>query len=442
MKRSIIALTLVCVLAIAASVSAANIKLDGALETNIEWHRDLEGNIETKPFSKLGLNFGLDTEKDQARAVVELGIEDKNESGLNLELDASNLKLKQAYIETDGAFWYGGPKATTRFGSLDINYGPFARETDQYGISVNGINAGPVRINGFYGIPSEERKSIQGLRADLGLKDIAAGASLIHDFNAVHVVVDGAVRPLQDLVVGGTFATQMNLAETEEGEADAMDHLMVVGAEYIVNANMSVHGGYKAISESWKPAYIANKANNDQGQNWVHETERNNSGFYAGVTTQQQGVIIAADYDQMFEEAVMSAATVFEGFDLNVETVLSVGGESGMATKNAKLGVARDFNIIQGLDVAAEYAGEWTTDVGLVHTLGASTKLGLIPAVNGLEINSEVSVADFDTVGYLVGADFKAPNGIKLGIEHVGGKYVDDTVKTGTTAQAGISVKF
>lgn len=447
MRKSIIALTLVCVLALSAAVSAADIKLNGALETKIEWHRDLEGNIETKPYSKLGLNFGLDTGNDKTRAVVEFGIEDKNDGGLNLKLDASNLKLKKAYIETDGSFWYGGPEATTRFGSLDIDYGPFATDKEQYGISVSSMNVGPVRVNGFYGIPTEEHKSIQGFRADMGLKDVAAGASLIHDFDALHIAADGAVRPLEDLVVGGTFVTQVDWAEAEEEEPAeepaGMNHLMVVGAEYIVNDNMSVHGGYKTISEDWQPAYIAKKdKKKDRGQNWVHETERKNSGFYAGVAAEQQGITIAADYDQMFEEAVLSAATNYEGFDLSVETILGVGGEPSLATKSAKLGVKRDFNIIDGLDVAAKYAGEWSPDSGLVHSLGAKTKLGLVPAINGLELNSEVTVADLETIGYVIGADFKAPNGIQLGVEHVGGKYADDAVKTGTTAKAGINVKF
>ncbi|NMB38202.1 MAG: hypothetical protein GX994_01320 [Firmicutes bacterium] len=450
MRKSIIALTLVCVLALSAVVSAADIKFNGALETKIEWHRDLEGNIETNPYSKLGLNFGLDTGEDKTRAVVEFGIEDKNDGGLNLELDPSNLKLKKAYIETDGSFWHGGPEATTRFGSLDIDYGPFATDKNQHGISINSIDVGPVRVNGFYGVPTEEHKSIQGFRTDMSLKDVAAGASLIHDFDALHLAADGAVRPLEDLVVGGTFVTQVDLAETEAAETEeedtesaGMNHLIVVGAEYIVNNNMSVHGGYKSISEDWKPAYIAEQdKKKDRGQNWVHETERNNSGFYAGVATEQQGITLAADYDQMFKEAVLSAATNYEGFDLNVETILGVDGEPSFATKSAKLGVERDFNVIEGLDVAAKYAGEWTPDSGLIHSLGAKTKLGLVPAINGLELNSEVTIADLETIGYVIGADFQAPNGIKLGVEHVGGKYADDAVKTGTTAKAGIAVKF
>lgn len=442
MKKSIIALTLAFVLVVSGSVFAAGINFDGSLKTNLEWHRDLKGNIETKPSSELNLNFGLDTADDKTRAVVEFGIEDKNTQGLDLELDPNKLILKKAYIETDGSFWHGGPEATTRFGSLDIDYGPFSTVKDQYGISASKMNVGPVAINGFYGIPTEEHKSIQGMRADMMMDKLAAGAAVIYDWDALHITVDGAIRPMDELVVGGSVATQVDLGQTEgEEEADkALQHLLAVGAQYQVMDNVSVRGGYKAITEAWKPGYIADKSDNDRGQNWVHEGNRRNSGFYAGIETEQAGIQLAADYDQMFDEAVLSAATNVEGFNVNVETVLAVA--EGIKTEKTNLAIDKAFAVMNGLDLNAKYNGEWTPGNGLVHTIGADTKLGLIPAVNGLELNSKVTISDLDTIGYEVGAEYDAPNGIGLSIKHVGGKYADESVKTGTTAKAGIAVQF
>lgn len=95
MKKSIMVIALVLVLAVSGSVFAAGIKFDGSLKSNLEWYRDLEGNIETRPSSELRLNFGLDTANEKTRAVVEFGIGDKNSNGLDLELDPSNLSLKK-----------------------------------------------------------------------------------------------------------------------------------------------------------------------------------------------------------------------------------------------------------------------------------------------------------------------------------------------------------
>lgn len=446
MKKSIIALALALVLVVSGAVAASSIDFNGSLETNLEWHRDTEGNIETKPSSELGLNFGLNSGSEKTRAVVEFGAKKENKTGLDIQLNAASLELKKAYIETDGAFWHGGPEATTRFGSLDINYGPFAKDKNQYGVSFEDMQLGMVNLNGFYGIPSEEneQKSTQGMRANVNLSNAVAGSSVIHDKDGLHVVVDGAVKPMEDLIVGSSFATQIGLEKDEENEEKSIEHLLVVGAEYQLADNMVVHGGFKTISDGWKPAYIADKSKedaDDEGQNWVHETNRNAKGFYAGIATEQQGVMIAADYDQMFEETVLSAATEISQYNLNVETVLAVGGEEGFGTKSTKLGVDRSFNVMDQ-NLQAKYEGSWTAESGITHVVGTKATINMIPAVKGLELNSEVTIADKDTIGYLAGAKFNAPNGVKLGIEHIGGKYADDDVKLGTSATAGIAVKF
>lgn len=452
MKKSIIALALVLAIVAAGPVSASGIEYSGSLETTLEWHRDSDGNIETKPSSELGLNFGLNTGNEKTRAVVEFGAKKKSTSGLDLEFNAGNLELKKAYIETDGAYWHGGPEASTRFGSLDIDYGPFAKDKDQYGISFENMQIGVLNLNGFYGIPTEanDNQSTQGMRADVNLNNAVAGTAVIRDKDGLHVVAESAVKPMKDLIVGGSFATQIELEKEEvEGqeateEQNTMEHLLVVGAEYQLADNMVVHGGYKAVSDGWKPAYIEDKAKkeeDDRGQNWVHETERNNQGFYAGLATEQHGILIAADYDQMFEEAVLAAATEIANYNLNVETVFGVGGEEKFATKSTKLGVNRSFDVM-AQQVDAKYEGSWTPEGGIAHLIGASTTVNMIPAVKGLELSGEVTVEDKETIGYLAEAKFNAPNGMKFEIEHVGGKYTDEDVKLGTTATAGIAVKF
>lgn len=81
MKKSVMILTLVLAMTISGSVLAAGIKFDGSLKSNLEWYRDLEGTIETRPSSELSLNFGLDTAGEKTRAVVEFGIGHKNNQG-------------------------------------------------------------------------------------------------------------------------------------------------------------------------------------------------------------------------------------------------------------------------------------------------------------------------------------------------------------------------
>ncbi len=448
MKKSIIALSTVLVLVVSGS-AAAGINFNGSLETNLDWHKGVEEDavVQVSPSSELELNFGLKTGEEKTRAVVEFGIKDENKTGLDLELDASKLALKKAYIETDGAFWYGGPEATTRFGSLDINYGPFAKVDGEYGVSVSNMQVGPASLNGFYSIPTEENE-IKGMRADVSVQDAQAGSTIIHDNNGFHFVIDGVARPMENLVVGAGFTTQKDFAEEVDGEEAnglaGLERLFVVGAEYQVDESTSVHGGYRSITNKWKPAYIANKNNrNDQGQNWVHEGDRQDKGIYIGVATEQQGVYIHADYDQMFEEAILAARTEVEGYDLNVQTVIDVNkGEEQIRTNKTSFGAAKTFTAAEGLEVDTSYKGTWVPGNGVSHTVGAQTTLGMVPAINGLELSTAVTVADRETIGYTAGAEFNAPNGVSLAVERVGGNYADEDVVLGTTAKAGISVKF
>ena len=55
-----------------------------------------------------------------------------------------------------------------------------------------------------------------------------------------------------------------------------------------------------------------------------------------------------------------------------------------------------------------------TSSQQLTHTIGASTTLGLIPAIDGLSINGEISASELNlqTMGYKIGAEFEAPNGV------------------------------
>ncbi len=445
MKTSMIALSTAIVFVLSGSAATAGINFSGALDSNLEWRRALDGTVEVKPESTLDLNFGFDTAGESTRAVVEFGLKEKNRTGLDLGMSAADLKLKKAYIETEGSFWYGGPEATTRFGSLDINYGPFTSVNDEYGVSVSNLQVGPAKLNGFYAIPTEE-SAITGINARVKLNDMQAGSTIIHDNVGINVVVDAAVRPLDLLIVGGGLAVQKDFAQVADpAEANAstgVERLWVVSAQYQVADNMSVHAGYRSISNDWKPAYIAKAdSKNDQGQNWVHEGNRIEKGIYVGVATEQQGVKIAADYDQMFEEATLAAETNMEGYAIDVETVVDVA-ESGISTKNTTFGVGKSFAATNNFNVETNYKGVWTPGEGLAHTLGAKTIVTMVPAVNGMGLSSEVTVADKETIGYSVGADFKAPNGINLGVKHVGGNFSDGEVVVGTSATAGISVMF
>ncbi|MGB4275818.1 MAG: hypothetical protein WBK84_03825, partial [Limnochordia bacterium] len=187
------------------------------------------------------------------------------------------------------------------------------------------------------------------------------------------------------------------------------------------------------------PRYVAEASEDGTAEHdWIHLPRAKNSGLFVGFETEQQGVELHADYDQMFAEAKIGAGTEYEGFRFDVETVLDVPAVSSISAKSTTFGVGREFEVMEGLAIDASYEGKWLggTERKLVHTIGASTTLGFIPAIDGLELSAEVSASELalESVDYKVGAKFAAPNGVNLGIEHAR--------STGTTFNAGMKVEF
>lgn len=431
MKKSII-LALIVALVAVAPISAAGIDLNGAIETKIEVNKNGE-DVTVVPGSELSLNLGLNAAQDKVRVGVEFGVKkEEDEDFFPTDITLGDITLKQAFIEADGAFWHGGPEATTRFGTLNVGYSPYASLKDRSGISVSGMDLDLVGLSGFYALPGEQGH-VLGMRSDLQIiEDVQFGASVIKDDEIIRIQADAAGSPIEGLVVSGVVA-----ADHTEDSGLQMDNLWKVQADYQLAENTNVVAGYKYISEGFAPRYIAPKTKKENAEHdWIHLARAKEHGLFVGVETAQQGVNMQAAYDQMFAEASIGADTEYEGFKFDVKTVLAVPAVSSIDTKSTTFGVGREVEIMDGLALDARYEGKWSADESLVHTLGAKTTLGLVPAIDGLELSAEVSTSELslDSVGYKVGAKFAAPNGVNLGVEHA--RHV------GTTFNAGMKIEF
>ncbi|NMB01770.1 MAG: hypothetical protein GX971_09725 [Firmicutes bacterium] len=437
MKKTIV-LGLIAALVAVAPVSAAGLDFGGSIETEIKVNKNGE-DLTVVPDSELSLNLDLSAAQDKVRAGVEFGLaKDKTKSTglMPTDINLGDITLKQAWIEADGPFWYGGPEATTRFGTLNIGYSPYASLKDRSGISVSGVDLDVVQLSGFYALPGDHGH-VLGMRSDLNIiDDVAIGASVIGDEEIVRMQLDAQAEPIEGLRIAGNVAVD----HTEES-GFKMDNLWAVEAGYELAENTTIVAGYKHITDGFAPRYVAPQSKEDEEQaehDWIHMARAKNSGLFVGFDTEQQGVNLHAAYDQMFAEASIGAGTEYEGFKFDVETILAVPAVSGISTKSTTFGVGREFEIMDGLAIDASYEGKWTggEERTLVHTLGAKTTLGLVPAIDGLELSAEVSTSELslDSVGYKVGAKFAAPNGVNLGIEHARA--------TGTTFNAGMKVEF
>lgn len=440
MKKTFAAITLIIALVMAGPVAAAGIDFGGAIETNIEVNRTTQGDIEVTPASELSLNLGLTAAEDKLRAGLEFGLaKTEHDFLMPTGISLGDIQLKQAFIEADGAYWHGGPEATTRFGTLDIDYSPYASVKNHSGISISGMDLDVVELDAFYGLPTNYGH-VLGMRADLNLvEELDLGASVIADKDIVRMQIDAAGSPIEGLNVAGAIAADYVEGDSITESIKGMNNLWTIQADYEVLEDTTVTAGYKYVSSDWEtPRYVAPRSEeDDQAQDWLYLERSKDHGVFVGVRTAQQGVEIEAEYDQVFAHAALGAGTEYEGFRFDVKTVLDVPSIGEISTEKTTFGVSRDFDVMEGLAIAASYEGEWVPAAKqLTHTIGASTTLGLIPAINGLTINGEVSASELalDSIGYKIGAEFEAPNGVNLGIEH-------DRFE-GTTFEAGMKVEF
>ena len=441
MKKTII-LALIVALVAAVPVAAAGVDFGGSIETEIAVNKKKGEDVQVVPGSELSLNLGVNAAQDKVRAGLEFGLSEEEDGLVPSGISLGDIELKQAFIEADGAFWHGGPEATTRFGTLGIDYSPYASLTGRSGISISGVDLDVIELNGFYALAAEGESDVLGMRSSLNLVDeVDLGIAVLSDSDIIRIQADAAAEPIEGLRIAASAA-----ADRTEESGLQMDNLVKVAADYALDENTNITVGFKHISDDWavtnddgKPKYIAEKTEDGDGEHdWIHLERAKNRGVFVGLETAQQGMILAAAYDQMFAEASIAADTEYEGFRFDVKTVLDVPAMSAMAAKSTTFGVSREFDVMEGLAVDARNEGKWTggEEKGLVHTIGAKSTLGILPAVDGLELSAEVSAAELklDAVDHNVAAMFAAPNGLYLGIEHA--RY------DCTTFNAGMKVEF
>ena len=232
------------------------------------------------------------------------------------------------------AFWHGA-WATTRFGTLDIDYSPYASLSKRSGISVSGIDVELAELNGFYALQGEHGH-VLGMRGDLYVLDeVALGASVIKDAEITRLQMDADAAPIEGLRIRGAVA-----ADHTDDSGLKMNNMWTVQAGYELAENTVVSAGYKHITDGFVPRYVAEQSEEgDAEHDWIHLDRAKNSGLFVGFETEQQGVELHADYDQMFAEAKLGAGTEYEGFRFDVETVLDVPAVSGIAAKSTTFGV-------------------------------------------------------------------------------------------------------
>lgn len=341
----------------------------------------------------------------------------------------SNLSISKAWIETQGAYWNGGPAVGTRIGDVEINWNDYVGYLDdRRGITVVGMPIGPSTVSAFYAWDTGDDTRPYGVTARANIEGVDLGGILVRKANEMNYAVAAGMNVMPGVGVNGVLALDGDSNLLYRAEA-TMDGLV---------EGVKMTAAYRHADDDFLPAYTipARDKDGDLIGTGYAPWERNDddnvnydlrTGFSVSAETTQSGVHLVASYDQPKELAEFAADTVIEGFKLAGETKVRAG-----QVEETELKVGRGL-AVAGFDVDAEYKASIVPGNDVEHAFKASTTTDVIAQLQGLKLAGEVKLVG-SNLTWNTSAGYAAPNGLSLGAEY-------DSV-AGASATAGVKVEF
>lgn len=427
MKKMAIAVAVAMVLTLVTPAFAAlEITAGGKLDALVEYHKNEEGKFVLDAYHAIQLDTGVNIGEEGSPVSMRLEFANPTFGGgyNDDELDKTQgfdnwahvgsplgaLTLKKAYIEAQGAYWDGGPEVHTRIGDVDIKYHDWvAHLGGRKGITVENIEYGPLSAKAFYALDGERASGLSLATELFGVE--AEGIAVRHSGN-VEMAADLRTDLTEDIEVNGRLAL----------DADR-DKAYRFGATAQLAENLTVNGEFRNSD----PEYGASFANADE-QPTAGETA-----YKVGMDTNMMGVELGADYETVVDgdqTVTIEASTEYAGVGIEGTTEM-VNWQLAKTT----VGLSKDFPVTEEVVVTGTYDLEIVhADETLVHELGASTTLNMIPQLQNLGLNAGLTLETGQELAWNVGATYNAPNGIELGAAY--------DSQEGPSMTAGISVAF
>lgn len=399
MKKLAALVSAALVLAMAVPAFAA-VDVGGKLATEFKLGQDASDNWQISGVTGLELETKISAEGgNPVKAVVQLTPwklesgdfdDDGNPTGdfgdAHPAKGPVQIGIDKAWLETTGAYWHGGPSVRTRVGDVNIEWDRFVGHlADKRGVTVEGISVGPVTADVFYTWDGANRP--MGVAARGTVEGVALNGLVVKRGDESNLTVGAGLQVAPGLDVRAQLALDNDRRQLYRLEASADS--LIEGVKLTV--------GYRGADDAFAPMYTNRWKDNDPTQDELYDLL---DGFNVAAETVQSGFRIKGDYDD--------------------------------PTGKANIGVSKEMQLA-GLTVTGEYNAKLQREVETEHTLKARTTIDAIPQLQGLALSGQVKLQGGD-MAYEAGADYVAPNGIKLGA-----KYDSDE---GVSATAGVTVEF
>ena len=440
MKRIAAMLSAALVLSLAAPAFAA-VEFGGKLATEFELHKVAD---EWVIDGKTGLEIETEVRAeggDPIKAVVELspwrfesGFDDDGDPEDPFEnppslIALSDLSIKKAWIETQGAYWNGGPAVSTRLGDVDVKWNDYVGYLDERrGITVQGLPVGPSLVSAFYAWDTDDDTRPYGVSASANIEGVDLSGILVRKADETNYAFGAGMSVMPGIDVKGALALDGQSKMLYRAEATA---------EGLIEG-VKVTAAYRHADEDFRPAYTIPAEDEDgdtigTGHDIADRNHEDNvnydlrTGFSVSAETTQSGVHMVASYDQPTEVAKFKADTEVQGFKLAGEAKMRSG-----KVEKTELEVGKNLTLA-GFDVETNYKAVIKPGNDVEHKISAESKTDLIAQLQGLSLAGEVKLVGSD-VSWNTSAKYTAPNGLNLGAKY-------DSVE-GASATAGVKVEF
>ncbi|MBO8127241.1 MAG: hypothetical protein H0Z38_08420 [Firmicutes bacterium] len=397
MRKLAVALSAALVLALAApAMAASGLTIGGELGSDFTWNK---AGVEAKSYFDIDVSLKGEG-GENVKAVIELKpwtigtAKDADDNWIKQDLaDWSNTKsdayfgfeVDKAYLQTEGAYWNGGPSVITTIGDITLDQSDYVASGDVKGVLIEGIELGPVAAETFATFANGAPQYL-GLSAntDLGLAEI--GGTVVHLGKGSYEFATTGSTEIAGVELSGEFASDKDRENAYKVRASV---------EPIEGVILS--GGYRGADAGFEP--VLHKTSD-----WDEVHDRL-TGFDVAVQTTQYGVNLKASYDDPKNEAKIEASRAFD------VAGLTINGEYTGTIENVK-----------------------SENRSLKHEISADTTLSPIPHLQNVTLEGGLTIEGGSVTDYEAAAKYSAPNGIELGAHY------DKT--SGLYGTASVSVEF
>ena len=152
--------------------------------------------------------------------------------------------IDKAWLEAEGAYWHGGPSVLTRIGDVNIEWDTYVGHlADKRGVTVEGVEVGPVTADAFYTWDGADRPV--GLAARGTVEGVDLSGMVVKRGEESNFIVGAGLNVMPGMDVNAKLAL--------DGERRQLYRVEATADNLIEGIKLTV--GYRGADDAFDPMY-------------------------------------------------------------------------------------------------------------------------------------------------------------------------------------------